>query len=69
MTCSVLPEENEQRIEDFLQKYPDFTTVNMKNLWERKLEQPYPFTETRWLKCSPLLTGTDGFFVCVLQKK
>ncbi|MDO4162200.1 MAG: RsmB/NOP family class I SAM-dependent RNA methyltransferase, partial [Pseudomonadota bacterium] len=69
MTCSVLPEENEERIEEFLQKYPAFTTVNIKNLWERKLEQSYPFTETRWLKCSPLLTGTDGFFVCVLQKK
>lgn len=69
MTCSVLPDENERRIETFLQKYPEFSPVNMKNLWERKLEQNYPFAETRWLKCSPLLTGTDGFFVCVLQKK
>ena len=55
--------------EMFLQKYPEFSPVNMKNLWERKLEQNYQFAETRWLKCSPLLTGTDGFFVCVLQKK
>ncbi len=69
MTCSVLPEENEQRIAAFLQEYPQFETVNMEKLWERKLELPYPFTETRWLKCSPLTTGTDGFFVCVLQKK
>lgn len=69
MTCSVLPEENERQIEKFLQNHPDFSTVNMKNLWERKLEQAYPFSEIRWLKCSPLLTGTDGFFVCVLQKK
>ena len=69
MTCSVLPEENEQRIELFLQKYPDFTTIDMQKLWERKLEIPYIFKETRWLKCSPLSTGTDGFFVCVLQRK
>lgn len=69
MTCSVLPEENEGRIEQFLEKHPDFVTVDMQKLWERKLEQPYPFNETRWLKCSPLTTGTDGFFVCVLQKK
>lgn len=68
MTCSVLPEENEERIEAFLQKYPHWTTVNMQKLWERKLEIPYPFNETRWLKCSPLTTQTDGFFVCVLQK-
>lgn len=69
MTCSVLPEENERQIERFLQNHLDFSIVNMKNLWERKLEQTYPFSETRWLKCSPLLTGTDGFFVCALQKK
>lgn len=69
MTCSVLPEENEGQIEIFLQNHPEFTTVNMQNLWERKLEQPYPFRETRYLHCSPLTTGTDGFFVCVMQKK
>ena len=69
MTCSVLPEENEERIGKFLEKHPDFITVDMQKLWERKLEIPYPFNETRWLKCSPLTTGTDGFFVCVLQRK
>ena len=69
MTCSVLPEENEGRIEEFLQKHSDFTTVNMAKLWERKLEIPYPFNEERWLKCSPLTTRTDGFFVCVLKRK
>ena len=69
MTCSVLPEENECRIEEFLQKHSDFTTVNMAKLWERKLEIPYPFNEERWLKCSPLTTRTDGFFVCVLKRK
>ena len=69
MTCSVLPEENEERIEAFLQKYPQFETVNMEKLWERKLEHPYPLIETRWLKCSPQATGTDGFFVCELQRK
>ena len=69
MTCSVLPEENELRIENFLAKHPQFTTVDMEKLWERKLELPYPSTEKRWLKCSPLTTGTDGFFVCVLQYK
>lgn len=68
MTCSVLPEENEGQIEEFLQNHQDFTTVNMAKLWERKLEMPYIFNEERWLKCSPLTTHTDGFFVCVLKK-
>lgn len=69
MTCSVLPEENEGQIEEFLQNHQEFTTVNMAKLWERKLEMPYIFNEERWLKCSPLTTHTDGFFVCVLKRK
>lgn len=67
MTCSVIAQENEEQIEKFLQKHPDMTTMNMKNLWERKLEMPYPLTEEKYLKCSPLTTNTDGFFVCVLK--
>ena len=69
MTCSVLPEENEEKIEIFLKEHPEFEPINMKNLWERKLEISYPFEEDRYLKCSPLTTHTDGFFVCVMQKK
>ena len=69
MTCSVLPAENEQQITAFLERHPEFETVDMEKLWERKLEIPYPLTEKRWLKCSPLTTNTDGFFVCVLHKK
>lgn len=69
MTCSVLPEENEEQIKLFLEKHQDFTTVDMQKLWERKLEIPYPFAEKQWLNCSPLTTETDGFFVCVLQRK
>ncbi len=69
MTCSVLAEENEEQIARFLENHSDMTTLNMQNLWERKLELPYPFVETRYLKCSPLTTHTDGFFVCVLQRK
>lgn len=69
MTCSVLPEENEMQIEAFLGKHPELSVVNMRELWERKLEKIYPFVEEKYLHCSPLTTGTDGFFVCVMQKK
>lgn len=69
MTCSVLPEENEEQIASFLLKNPDFETVDMQQLWERKLEIPYPSVENRYLKLSPLTTNTDGFFICVLQRK
>ena len=69
MTCSVLPEENEKQIEKFLNNHPEFSVVNMRELWERKLEKRYPFAEENYLHCSPLSTETDGFFVCVLQRR
>ena len=69
MTCSVLPEENEEQISAFLQKYPHFEIADIAEIWDNLLETPYPFNEKRWLKCSPLSTGTDGFFVCVIKRK
>ena len=69
MTCSVLTAENEQQIAAFLERHLEFETVDMEKLWERKLELPYPLNEKRWLKCSPITTNTDGFFVCVLKRK
>ncbi|MBR2137299.1 MAG: RsmB/NOP family class I SAM-dependent RNA methyltransferase [Alphaproteobacteria bacterium] len=69
MTCSVLPEENEEQIEMFLSQHPNFETVDIQQLWERKLETPYPSTEKRYMKFSPLTTNTDGFFICILQRK
>ena len=69
MTCSVLPEENEDRIEDFLEKHREFETVDMEKLWLSKFDTNYPGKDKRYLHCSPLATNTDGFFVCILQKK
>lgn len=68
MTCSVLREENEFQIEQFLRRHTEFRPVNMKVLWEQKISATYPNDDERWLRLSPLITGTDGFFICVLKK-
>ena len=69
MTCSVLKEENEDMIEAFCRRQPGFAPLNLKDLWGRKNAAPYPAADERYLRLSPLTTGTDGFFVCVLEKK
>lgn len=69
MTCSVLREENENRIEEFLKKHSDFAPLNIRLIWEQKIEAPYPCGSEIYLRLSPLVTGTDGFFVCVLEKR
>lgn len=69
ITCSVLGDENEMQIEKFLGDHQDFKTVDIKKLWEKKLAAPYPGDDVRWCKMSPYTTGTDGFFICVLEKQ
>ena len=69
ITCSVLKDENEDIIEAFLQRHSEFAPVNLRELWESKLAMPYPCRSEVYLRMSPLTTGTDGFFVCVLERK
>ena len=69
MTCSVLREENEGIIEAFCQRNAVFVPLNIKELWEQKIATSYPAADEKYLRMSPLTTGTDGFFVCVLEKK
>lgn len=68
ITCSILNEENEEIIAAFLQNNPSMQIVNMKKLWESKIEAPYPYHSEKYLRLSPLTTNTDGFFVCVMEK-
>ena len=67
-TCSILREENENIIQVFCQKHPDIKSVNLRRLWEQKLEGNYPVSDEYMLHLNPLISGTDGFFVCVLEK-
>jgi 16S rRNA (cytosine967-C5)-methyltransferase len=68
MTCSVLAEENEQQIEHFLKNHPEYAPLDHRELWKNTFDlSVYPFDSDKWLKFSPLNTGTDGFFFCALQ--
>lgn len=69
ITCSILKDENEEIIEQFLSSHPNFKEVNIKQIWQQKISAPYPhFSETS-LRMSPLTTNTDGFFICILERQ
>ncbi|MBE6467694.1 MAG: RsmB/NOP family class I SAM-dependent RNA methyltransferase [Alphaproteobacteria bacterium] len=68
ITCSVLKDENEDIIESFLKKHDNFAPINLKDLWAKKIDAPYPCASEKYLRMSPLITSTDGFFVCVLER-
>ncbi|GIU67562.1 RsmB/NOP family class I SAM-dependent RNA methyltransferase [Candidatus Phycosocius spiralis] len=71
VTCSILPEENEDSVKAFLQANPDFKPIvpsqlvqdgGLKGLLSR-CHKAGP-----GLQMTPLATGTDGFFVCGLER-
>ena len=69
ITCSVFADENRSRIEEFLHSHSDFMPVRLRELWQNKIEAVYPFDSEEFAEFNPLTTGTDGFFLAVLQKK
>ena len=68
ITCSILKEENEDIIENFLKGNNNFAPINLKDLWAKKIGSPYPYSSEKYLRMSPLTTSTDGFFICILER-
>ncbi|MGZ6039010.1 MAG: RsmB/NOP family class I SAM-dependent RNA methyltransferase [Phenylobacterium sp.] len=64
VTCSVLPEEDEDRVAAFLARTPGFAAAPATA--DPKLT-PY-LTADGFLRLTPHTSGTDGFFVAVLEK-
>jgi len=64
VTCSVLPEEDEERVAAFRERHPEFSIVPATD--DPNLTRY--LTPDQYLRLSPRAAGTDGFFVAVLQK-
>jgi 16S rRNA (cytosine967-C5)-methyltransferase len=64
VTCSVLPQENEDRIAAFLLRHPGFQAAPATD--DPTLARW--LTPQQFLRLSPRTAGTDGFFVAVLTK-
>jgi 16S rRNA (cytosine967-C5)-methyltransferase len=65
-TCSILDEENEGIVAQFLAANDAFSLVPMKEVLE---EQRIPLEMGDYLKLSPHRHQTDGFFAAVLERK
>ncbi|NVK73830.1 MAG: 16S rRNA (cytosine(967)-C(5))-methyltransferase RsmB [Oceanospirillaceae bacterium] len=66
-TCSLMPEENEQQIQHFLEHQADAKEVPLNSLApEFALEWGIPVSHGRQL--FPTLQGHDGFYYCLLHK-
>lgn len=65
-TCSLLPEENQQIVAQFLANHPQFSVLHCGELLEQqKITLP---DIGEYLQLSPLHHNTDGFFAAVLER-
>jgi 16S rRNA (cytosine967-C5)-methyltransferase len=64
-TCSVLTEENEAQVQNFLASHPLFAVVPLARVWPLPGPPPCPGP---FLTLTPRRHGTDGFFAAVLER-
>ena len=65
-TCTLLRQENEDVVEEFIMRYPDFRLVEANGLlekWHNEL-----ITAGTFFKLFPHINGTDGFFCAIFEK-
>ncbi|MDR3472084.1 MAG: RsmB/NOP family class I SAM-dependent RNA methyltransferase [Devosia sp.] len=69
ITCSILGDENEGQIADFVGRHPEMRPVDPRTLWAAQFPgAPEPHFSSLGLTLTPRSTATDGFFVAVLAK-
>lgn len=65
-TCSILPEENEEVIADFLSRHPEYSVKPLSELLEPEVAEKVASGD--FLRLAPHRHGTDGFFGAVLVR-
>ena len=60
-TCSLLPEENEKQVDDFLKDHPEFELKPLTHVPGAEKEV--------YLKLSPAKHDTDGFFAALMERR
>lgn len=71
VTCSILPEENDDIVQSFLTENSEFSSVDPSKGWQAVTgnEMPPRSHDNLGLLCSPHRTGTDGFYIAKLERK
>ncbi len=71
VTCSLLPQENQSQTAWFLKNNTGFKPVSALDIWQKTLPgvpAPKYVSEHGELLLTPASTGTDGFFVSVIER-
>ncbi|HEY0035003.1 MAG TPA: RsmB/NOP family class I SAM-dependent RNA methyltransferase [Devosia sp.] len=71
ITCSILPEENDEQIATFRDRHPEFKSVLPDHLWRDAFNTDIPAglaTAQDGIALTPRLTRTDGFYINALRR-
>ncbi|MFH1792904.1 MAG: RsmB/NOP family class I SAM-dependent RNA methyltransferase [Pseudomonadota bacterium] len=70
VTCSVFPRENQDQVAAFLDRHPDFSTVDHAALWAGMFPAHPDKARTgkHGIVLTPLRSGTDGFFFASMRR-
>ena len=72
VTCSVLPEENEQQVRRFCEQNPDFAIGSALERWQTTFgsnaSKPHS-SDGKTVTLTPATTDTDGFFFCLMKRR
>lgn len=71
ITCSILPEENDEQIAGFLAENPGFASVMPDDMWAAAFGTALPSglaTGQGGIALTPRLSGTDGFYFNALRR-
>ncbi len=67
-TCSLLPRENQQQVEWFLEQAEEFSALPIADVWRSVIGGEAPGSGP-YLSLTPASHGTDGFFVAVMARR
>ena len=71
VTCSVLPEENDDQVAAFLARNPGYEPVSYREQWQAAIGTPAPesaIASQLGLQLTPARHDTDGFFISILRR-
>lgn len=67
VTCSLLPEENDGQVVNFLGQHPDFRQIPVTEIWSATVGGRCP-VESPSLTLTPGRHSTDGFFAAIFER-
>ena len=71
VTCSILPEENENQLASFMDDNPEFELLSAGEVWQDLygFDKAQPWSsDMKSITLTPASTDTDGFFFAVMGR-